>query len=51
MEEGYDELIKVGLVTQQEFDIVADFHNKLDSYVKHPDKKMLSDKYILEDND
>ncbi|RYX80642.1 hypothetical protein EON73_05290 [bacterium] len=51
LEEGYDQIIRAGLVTQQEFDIVANFHNKLDNYVKHPDKKMLSDKNILEDND
>ncbi len=49
LEEGYNSFVSEGIVTQQEYEIVKDFHSLLDNYVNRPEKRTLSDKHILKD--
>lgn len=46
---GYESFVKEGFVTQEEADIVSEFHELLNSYVSRPEKNSLSDKNMLRD--
>ncbi|MFB6344069.1 hypothetical protein ACE1ET_20290 [Saccharicrinis sp. FJH62] len=49
LEDGYDEMLSQKIITKSEFDIVEDFHNKLEKYADSPEKKNLSDRKKLID--
>lgn len=51
LEEGYDDFINEQIISQQEFDIIIDFHLILDEYIKRPEKNNLSDAKILKDQE
>jgi len=49
LDNGYDDFIQQEIITREEFAVIIDFHNQLNSYVERPEKKSLSDKNILKD--
>ena len=49
LEEGYCRFIKEGFISKKEYEIVAEFHQKLNDYLNRPEKKNLSDKNVLKD--
>ena len=46
---GYESFVKEGFVTQEEAEIVSEFHDLLNIYVSRPEKNSLSDKNMLRD--
>ena len=50
LEEGYRTWIEQGLISNQEFEIVREFHQNLDEYVEQTNKENLSDLEILKDS-
>lgn len=51
LDDGYDFFIKNGVIEVAEYDIIAAFHQRLESYTNNVKKKDLPDSQILEDQE
>lgn len=49
LDTGFDRFTKEGFATQEEFDILNEFHNQLRNYTDRPEKRNLSDQNVLKD--
>ncbi|HLP04240.1 MAG TPA: hypothetical protein VK152_02315 [Paludibacter sp.] len=49
LDKGYESFVKEGFVTQEEAELVSEFHELLNSYVSRPEKNSLSDQNMLRD--